>query len=353
MSNSFLSQEEIDALLKQTQEGEKKSEDALATELTDREKDALGEIGNISMGSAATALSQLINQKVTITTPKVIVTTLEELLASFEVPYVVVEVQFTEGIQGSNLLIIKVSDAAVIADLMMGGDGKIEREELSDLELSALGEAMNQMIGSAATSMSSMLHNSIKITPPNVTQVSLDEDAYQPYLDKEAQVAVVYFKMVVGDLVNSEIMQVIPIDIAKKEAEMLLSLSFLEQDKDEPAEAVYSSSPNQPLPEPTGGPGDKDTAEAGTRNIDLILDVPLQISVVLGKTKKQIKEVLNLTSGSIVELEKLADEPVDILVNGTLIAQGEVVVVNENFGVKITNIIDPVERINNLRRREL
>ncbi|MGB9860336.1 MAG: flagellar motor switch phosphatase FliY, partial [Moorellaceae bacterium] len=147
--SDFLSQEEIDALL----QGGLLSHPAQVT-LTEEEKDALGEIGNISMGSAATALSQILNRKVLITTPHTRVTTPEELFASFQMPYVIVEVNFTEGLSGANLLIIKTRDAAVIADLMMGGSGQVEREELDELQKSAVAEAMNQMIGTSATSMS-------------------------------------------------------------------------------------------------------------------------------------------------------------------------------------------------------
>ena len=79
-------------------------------------------------------------------------------------------------------------------------------------------------------------------------------------------------------------------------------------------------------------------------NIGLILDVPLQVTVELGRTKKSIKDILELSNGSIVELDKLAGEPVDIHVNGKLLAKGEVVVIDENFGVRITDIVSPEER---------
>ena len=179
MSNGFLSQEEINALLNQgnddsnvNNEGteENKSEEASNNidqgMLTDIEKDMLGEIGNISMGSASTALYQIINQKVNITTPVVTITTLNEIKNVFDTPTVVLDVEYTKGIIGRNILIIQIQDAAVIANLMMGGDGKVETHELTELEISAVQEAMNQMIGSSATSMATMLNRTVDISPP-------------------------------------------------------------------------------------------------------------------------------------------------------------------------------------------
>lgn len=175
MSNGFLSQEEINALLNgDGSQGEEAKKEATDTELpelpdlTDLEKDLLGEVGNISMGSASTALSTIINQQVNITTPVVSVTTLERLKNSFEIPNIALEVKYTSGIVGENLLVMKIDDASVISNLMMGGNGIVEGEikELSEIEISAVSEAMNQMIGSAATSMATMFAREVNISPP-------------------------------------------------------------------------------------------------------------------------------------------------------------------------------------------
>ena len=164
MSNGFLSQEENDALLNGGDSSSAPQEEEEI--LTDVEKDLLGEVGNISMGSASTALSQIINQQVNITTPVVTITTLEELRKTFQVPNLALEVKYTSGIIGGNLLVMKITDAAVIASLMMGGDGKVSATELSEIEESAVAEAMNQMIGSAATSMATMFAREVNISPP-------------------------------------------------------------------------------------------------------------------------------------------------------------------------------------------
>lgn len=343
--SEFLSQEEIDALL----QGGLLSNPAQVT-LTEEEKDALGEIGNISMGSAATALSQILNRKVLITTPHTRVTTPEELFASFQMPYVIVEVNFTEGLSGANLLIIKTRDAAVIADLMMGGSGQVEREELDEIQKSAVAEAMNQMIGTSATSMSTIFNRSVKISPPTVTPVDFTLESFSPPWPPGQPIVVVSFRMEIEGLVQSEIMQVMPVEIAKEAVRMLLGGSTGSRQSAESQTAVQAEEEALPSPPPQAVARPPQVFGTTPRNLELILDVPLDIEVVLGTTVKPIKEILSLSPGSIVELEKMADEPVEILVNGTLIAQGEVVVVNENFGVRITNILDPYERINNLRK---
>ena len=375
MSNGFLSQEEIDALLNG---GGTSSATVEKFELSEIERDLLGEVGNISMGSASTALSTIVGQPVNIATPVVTVTTLTELRSNYEVPNIALDVRFTSGITGGNLLVMKTSDAAVIASLMMGGDGKVEgTPELSEIELSAVSEAMNQMIGSAATSMATMFSRTVNISPP---QSKIWDETTSPLsesIDEDEQVVQVAFKMTIGDLVDSNIMQVLPVDTAKKIVSIMMGTeqsdeapkvapteSEIKKPNPEPApikkEEAYTNEPTQqeyytkPIerPEPqvevrqaSFVPLTKTSVYNAPRNIDLILDVPLEISVVLGKTKKNIRDILNLGTGSLIELDKLAEEPVDILVNGKKVAYGEVVVVDENFGVRITSIISGEERV--------
>jgi len=374
MSNGFLSQEEIDSLLGGG--GNEQPEVKVNSNkyiLTDIEKDLLGEIGNISMGSASTALYQLINQKVNITTPVVTSTTLDEIKEGFEAPLIVLDVEYKSGIIGRNILIIKTADAAVIANLMMGGDGKPESHELTELEISAVQESMNQMIGSAATSMATMFSREVNISPPVSKICNSKEDDLSSQIAGDEQIVRVNFRMTIGDLVDSNIMQILPISTAKKIVSIMMGNEEPEPVK-APAtdksntrakqpESVYEAPVQQvqskpivekPAPQVEVHEASFETLTessfAGThKNIDLILDVPLDISVVLGRTKKSIKEILSLGTGSLIELQKLAEEPVEILVNGKKIAFGEVVVVDENFGVRITNIISNVERIKSLK----
>lgn len=347
MTNKYLSQDEIDAILKFGV--------STAADLSPAERDALGEVGNISMGTAATTLSQLLNRRVNITTPRVRVLGLEELLGQFTVPYLALLVHFTEGISGFNLLVVRTSDAAVIADLMLGGTGHVASVDLDELKISAVAEVMNQMIGSAATSLYSLFGRRVTISPPAVVMLDVPpKEGVLAHLEREA-LAVVAFRMVVGDLIDSELLQVMPVASAKQMAEHLLDGLSAPSGKESadtpthlppPAVAVPEVSVHRaqfsPLQAPVqSGPGP---------NIDLILDVPLQVSVVLGKSRKAIKDVLAMGAGSVVELDRMVEDQVDVLVNGTLIARGEIVVVNENFGVRITSILSPADRLREINR---
>lgn len=435
MSDGFLSQEEIDSLLNgdgsnsdsgqppETNEGnDENNSDEI---LTDIEKDLLGEIGNISMGSASTALSTIISQQVNITTPVVSITTLQALKDNFEVPNVALDVKYISGIAGENLLVMKVTDAAVIANLMMGGDGKVTNQTLSEIELSAVSEAMNQMIGSAATSMATMLLREVNISPPTSKIWDNNTEPLTDTIKNDENVVEVAFKLTIGDLVDSKIMQILPMETARKMIGIMMGGGETPKEEDvkeelpkvnEPVNSVEPQSPQMPSnnseqmqhqdtspqyqeqpqyqqvppqyqqmpqqpqyqqmppqyqqmppqyqqmpPQYQQAPVEVNKASFqsfGTsksvdmpKNIDLILDVPLEISVVLGRAKKNIKDILNLGTGSLIELDKLAEEPVEILVNGKKVAYGEVVVVDENFGVRITSIVSNEEKIKSLGKK--
>ena len=426
--DGMLSQEEINALLAGA------NADGLADAntdgeetLTDEQKDAIGEISNISMGTAATTLSTLLNQTVNITTPKVTYMNWQELADSYDKPCVFLQISYTSGLDGNNVLVLKERDVKIITDLMMGGPGNVSDEPIGELHLSAIGEAMNQMMGSAATSMSSMLGKKIDISPPIANLVDLNDNNKKDipeFLQK--RFVKVSFRMTIGTLIDSEIMQLYPFDFARHLYETFMhdAVSGMttstkeaqpEQQASEPApqpqpvqqpapqpqpvqqpapqpQPVQQPTPQpqpvqQPTPQPqqmagavppqgyamppqgyamppqgyamppqgyampsqnyenvnvqpasfqpfTGG-----NALPGHENIDLIMDVPLEVTVELGRTTKSIKEILEFAPGTIVELNKIAGEPIDVLVNGKYVAKGEVVVIEESFGVKITEIV--------------
>ena len=380
--DGVLSQEEISALLNN-------SDDANQNDLlTDAEKDAIGEIGNISMGTAATTLFSLVNRKVDISTPVVSFATWNDICDAYEKPCVFIRIAYTVGLDGSNILVLKEHDVKVITDLMMGGDGTNTDGELGELHLSAISEAMNQMMGSAATSLSSMLNKTIDISPPVADLVDLqdniDESAIAEFLS--GSFVKISFKMEIGDLVDSEIMQLYPVSFAK---EMCASITKnMEADSNSTsneAEKAVSAQPvtpqpqmNQQMSQPMGGqqvmsqqmgqpmmgqpmmapnmnqmyaqPVNVQPAQfqafnpsiaqvAGAENIGLIMDVPLEVTVELGRTTKSIHEILDFAPGTIIELNRIAGEPIDILVNGKYVAKGEVVVIEESFGVRITEIV--------------
>jgi flagellar motor switch protein FliN/FliY len=404
-------------------------------QLTSEEKDILGEIGNISMGTAATTLFALLNQKVWITTPQVHVYSWETLSGSYDRPCVAIRVSYKEGLKGSNILILKDRDVKIIADLMMGGSGVVsEPVELTDLDLSAIGEAMNQMVGSSSTSLSSMVKKKIDIDTPQPFMLDfqssryLDEVGFAP----AEHIVCISFKMEIGTLIDSEIMQILPIDFAKDMVKQLwndmvggspepamhkpapqpapaptpapqpapvqyqeppAAAPYQQPMPQQPAapapdmaaayappypgQAPYGYPPypyppqqpypypyppqgyQQPAPEPAPAPApapvnvqpvqfasfDMGSVIQQKENMGIIMDVPLEITVELGRTRKRIQEILEFTPGTVVELDKLAGEPIDVLVNGKFVAKGEVVVIDENFGIRITDIISVEKRI--------
>ncbi len=403
--DGMLSQEEINALLGGMGDSAENTSDVVANEptpaaadsnerLSPEESDALGEIANISMGTAATTLSVLVNNRVEITTPKLSYVTLNDLKEQNPAPCVFIYISYRTGLEGKNILVLKEHDVKVITDLMMGGDGTNTDAELTDLHLSAISEAMNQMMGSAATSMSSMINEKVDISPPSSTRVDLTNTMMEDGLhDMVGQTFVqVSFRMTIGDLVDSEIMQLYPFDFAK-----LIYTRFRSTMEGGMEETAASEPEPAPQPEPVAAPvqqpepmqavpvsqmdpqmapqqpmmGMQQPTMNGAmpmynmpmqnvpiqpaqfqnfapsqnldgiapENIDLIMDVPLEVTVELGRTSKSIKEILDFSPGTIIELDKLAGEPVDVLVNGKFVAKGEVVVIEENFGIRVTEII--------------
>lgn len=391
--DGMLSQEEIDAL---TGGGNSSAAPAGAGEelLTEAERDAVGEIANINMGTAATTLSTLLNNKVTITTPRVSYVTVDELSQQYDRPCVFIHISYIEGIDGNNILILKESDVKVITDLMMGGDGSNIEGELSELHLSAISEAMNQMMGSAATSLSSMLERKVDISPPLASLVDLNDTIDDTKITNilEGTIIQVAFDMKIGDLVDSQIMQLYPCEFAKE-----LYNKFIGGADNAPASQPEPAPAPQPEPAPAPQPGPVPAPAAPQgqpamqqpymdpsmmqqpymdpsmmqgqpmmmpaqgmniqpaqfqqfnvgysplmqeENIGLIMDVPLEVTVELGRTNKSIKEILDFAPGTIIELDKLAGEPVDVLVNGKFVAKGEVVVIEESFGIRLVEISD-------------
>ena len=373
--DGMLSQEEINALLGNMNTGSSSTQTSNDAILSDEEKDAIGEISNICMGTAATTLYSLVNQKVVITTPVVEITNWDKLTAEHAKPCVFINILYKDGIDGNNVLILKEDDVKVITDLMMGGDGLNPAPELTELHFSAICEAMNQMMGSSATSLSSMLNCKIDISPPEAELVdmagNIDVAKASDFLDKDF--VRVTFRMTIGDLVDSTIMQLYPIQFAR---DLYKKFSGETEEKEEtPPPAPQPEPQPQPVPQPQPQPQPATGMPMGQpmmgqsmmpqmmqpdvnvqnvqfqafnpvmnpalqqENIDLIMDVPLEVSVVLGRTRKSIKEILEFAPGTIIELDKLAGEPIDVMVNQKLVAKGEVVVIEESFGIRITEII--------------
>ncbi len=354
MENEKLSQDEINALLKSADSVSDPERKEYV--LTNLESDAIGELGNISMGAAATAISTLLGKKVEITTPLVKEKTISEVRKEFKGEKIVVQVDYTKTINGTNAFVIEPHVGAVIADIMMGGTGENVDNELDDIKLSAIGEAMNQMMGSAATALSEVTKGSVDVTPPKIERVNFDEEKvpFPPVYDDD-EVVEVRFKMKIGDLVNGDMMQLMSPSFAKKFASFLTSSLKSEEKKEEtspvqqpqksderPSQQTAKRAEFQEFEEPT-------STSALPHKLDTLLDIPLEISVELGRTTMTLKQILDLGVGSLIELEKLTGEPVDILVNGKPVAEGEVVVIGENFGVRVTRILSKKERLYTLK----
>ncbi len=402
--DGMLSQDEINALLNgvDLSADSGAADTATATggsqdgaELTDIEKDAIGEVANISMGTSATTLFSLVNKKVNITTPVVEMCNWQDVLDAYERPCVFIQIKYTVGLNGTNILVLKEHDVKVITDLMMGGDGTNVDGELSELHLSAISEAMNQMMGSSSTSLSSMLGKTIDISPPESSLVDLhskDPGELSPFL--EDTFVKVSFRLQIDDLVDSTLMQLYPLDFAKSvyETFMAQQMGGTSEPAPSPAPAPAPAAPSPapaPMPamQPQGGmdmgmpqggygmppqmgmpqggygmpqmgmpmgygmpnvsiqpaqfqnfaPGQGEMVSA--ESIGLIRDVPLEVTVELGRTSKSISDILEFAPGTIIELDKIAGEPIDVLVNGKFVAKGEVVVIEESFGVRIMEII--------------
>lgn len=382
--DGVLSQEEISALLSEDSGAEAVNGDDSET-LTPDEIDAIGEISNISMGTAATTLFSLVNRKVDISTPVVTYATWDDIVEAYERPCVFIRIAYTVGLDGSNLLVLREQDVKIITDLMMGGDGTNTDGELGKLHLSAICEAMNQMMGSSATSLSSMLNKMIDISPPTADLIDLKDTLDGGEIDQflGGKFIRISFRMEIGDLIDSTIMQLYPIPFAK---EMCTGVAeTMEADTSATAANAMAQSEPQPTPQPMpqqaapqpmpqpqmqpmmgqpmmGMPMDMSQmyaqqpvnvqpaqfqAFAGDfnpitqqENIGLIMDVPLDVTVELGRTSKSIQDILEFAPGTIIELNKIAGEPIDVLVNGKYVARGEVVVIEESFGVRITEIIN-------------
>ena len=388
--DGILSQEEINALLSNPGGAGAATAEA---ELSEAEIDAIGEIANISMGTAATTLFSLVNRKVEISTPVVSYATWDDVVTKYERPCVFIRIAYTVGLDGSNILVLKENDVKIITDLMMGGDGTNTEGELGELHLSAISEAMNQMMGSAATSLSSMLNKKIDISPPKADLIDLTGEIDESEIDEflAGGFVKISFRMEIGDLVDSEIMQLYPISFAK---EMCAGVTH-NMEMDSSSMREKSAPAPEPAPAPKPAPAPQMNAQPqmnmqmnpgmgqpmmgqpqmnmqmnpgmgqpmmgqpvnvqpaqftafsggnfGTyqpENIDLIMDVPLEVTVELGRTKKSISDILDFGPGKIIELNKIAGEPIDVLVNGKYVAKGEVVVIEESFGVRITEIVN-------------
>lgn len=384
-------------------------------EFSSYEIDAVGEILNISMGSAATAVSELLNAKVWITTPQVSVVKAADLNYDRLEPAICVKIVYVSGISGQNMMVLKQDDVQLILNQLMGNPLVVSPDfEFDEMNISAVSEVMNQMMGASATALSDLLGISVDISTPTPYLIEQTNFCQLAELDPDETIVAVTFNLSVDGVMNSEFMSVMSVDLAKSLSGKMIEKFHGDESEAQPAKQpapapaaqpapaapqsapAPAPQPAAPAPQPTPAQGmaqpqqpapgaypyppqgqpaypgygyqnqyaaygaypppvppvniqnaqlhQFDAMDFGLPtdqqdNLKLLMGVPLEISVEIGTAKRKVKDILEFTQGTIIELERQAGAPVDVVVNGNLIARGDVVVIDDNFAVRITEIV--------------
>jgi len=420
MSDEFLSQEELDALLQGLNQENNDSSSAISQQSTKNVDpiilDLVGEVGNIAMGAGATTLSTLLKRKVDISSPESLTFLKSEIKNQFDGKYLIISINYKDGLSGTNFFLFPVNISSIIADLMMGGTGENVPEAFDEISISAMAEAINQMMGAAATSLSEFLNAKVDITPPQVEVLDFSDPnvSFPPSLKEAPETIIgIKFKLKIQGLKDGEMWQFVPIDIANNIKDKVLAAQNvnIENNQQNPQQNMQQQPTQQQMPQQTmqqpmyqqpmqqpmyqqpmyqqpmqqpmyqqpmyqqpmyqqpigyipkeqqvnvqpkafgniSGQIVEPVENIDLEKLQLLFDVPLNVSVELGRRKYSLRDILNFHQGSMIQLDKLAGEPVDIYVNGRLIARGEVVVIDENFGVRITEIVSLEERLRALK----
>ncbi len=356
--------------------------------LSDTKRDAIGEIQNIMMGSAATALSNFMNAKVVITTPKVHINKAGKVKFDDLDPSICVRIKYVKGIHGTSVLVLKQSDVQLMVNQLMGLPLVVTDDfEFDELNISAVCEIMNQMMGASATTLSEIISTPTDISTPEAIVIDSTDDILKiNNISDDDDVCAISFDLSIDGIMSSHFVTMLSIDLAEEMANRMLNSYSSDLDTyEEPPKAASpkkeektsgrkakqkredTPKPAAPKPKPKPAPSPapsrvvnnaaskslkveefhigslEDDAEKLTdkqyKNLKTLLDVPMEVAVRIGQTQKSIDEVGNFNKGTIIELDSMANEPVDILVNGNLIARGDVVVVDDNFAVRITEIL--------------
>ena len=382
------------------------------------ELDAIGELMNISLGSSATAVSNMLDHRVDITTPTVGVVTVEDFSLGDLEPAIGIEIKYVSGLEGSNIMLLKRNDVKVIVDILMGSETPDEEFELNELTVSAVCEVMNQMMGAASTALSDFLGYPVNIsTPQSFALDDLDTFKKEHFPPSDGNLVVVRFILGIENILQSEFVNVMSVELARD------LLAGFEMNFGSPAGAAAAAPEPAPAPAPQpaaaapaasgggaplsqeeiermmgGGGATAPTSEPAAAqqptmqqpmmqqpmmqqpmmqqpmmqqpmmqqeprlitarqaqlpaldvedrlgkeqadNLEMIMSVPLEVSVEIGRTRRKVEDILSFTKGSLVVLDKLAGDQVDLFVNGLCVARGDVVVIDDNFGVRITEVL--------------
>ena len=330
--------------------------------LSEMEIDVIGEVMNISMGAAATAMSTILDKKVNITTPRTELIPIQDFEFTYLEPVIGVLIRYVEGIDGSNVLLLREEDLKKILRHLLSIDPE-EDVEFDEISLSAICEIMNQMMGSSASALAAFLGTVVNISPPQVLDTTDASRVRELFSLKEDVIVSIKFNLIIDDLVESEFLCAMDPNLVKEIVKMSLGATEVIEEETKAPEVAprpvqNSEPPRMPAvpvaqvatePQAQVSPykykqfgvssGEDSLNEGNENNLDLIMTVPIQITVELGRTRKKIKDIAELMPGNIVELDRQAGDQVDILANGRPIARGDVVVVDDNYSVRITEII--------------
>jgi len=358
--DELLSQDEINALLS----GEELPNSA-SSDLSMEDTQVLDEVAAIFSNAESNVFGMLAGKDVNVQIKETVTYTQTGLREKIsEKPFI-----FNATFGGFDdiplAFVIDCRGALTLADLMMGGEGRELPEEPSELYLNAAQEGLSQVVGSAFTSLSALLGGR-RLMPEN-TSSALGEGNWKVFaaLEDEGKIWISAIETTIEGLEPFLLRVAIPVDSAKSIVNVINNIVAEQAPK--PSQSAASSKasgggqPQQPsrgAPSAPPSPGAQQPsqmvdvhpaeftplmprgASGSGSKIDLIADIPVRVTVELGKTRKNISEILSITTGSVIELDKMAGEPVDVLVNGKLIAKGEVVVIDENFGVRITDVMN-------------
>lgn len=355
MTGKGISSDEISVLLGQQRTEEK---NVALPSFSQFEKEVLIEILSVSYGSASGALSKLLSEQVSVLGPELSIKQRDELINDIGSPSFVALGNYTGKWNSIQFLFIPKENIEKIAQMMQlnleNGEGEILFQVVQ--------KVADEMTTAASMSMSAVVEATIShsLTGMDIMASSVEDFAIGNFTEEEWFVHATFQLQADGQ--ESEPLDFticIPVRTAKHLAEVITNPI----DDTNTEVEIPSMSPNNSNSHSANSAGgatkiqpvqfssfdESPSLHSEPNNIDLLLDIPLQVTVELGRTKKMVKEILEVSPGSIIELDKLAGEPVNILVNNKLIAVGEVVVIDDNFGVRVTDILSPMDRISKLR----
>jgi len=355
MTTEKLSPDEIKGLLVQKGTEENKMTDNLLSKV---EKEALTEVLNVSLASSSGVLSLLFSEQVCVMTSELTIKQKDDVLTTILSPFIVVLGEYTGAINGLQILSINNSDVQFITKTV---DASIESDD-SKKQFQVLQDVVHQMFASVSKSMATLLDQEVSHSLSGIDMIENHLDFPVAKFTEEQWFVEIVVQVKIGSQKNVDFHLCIPVRLAKQIVGILtdsMDEEYSEETQDMPFQSFDQSNTTNKTKDLNSSANIKtvqfssfdETAATDSQpnNLNMLLDIPLQVTVELGRTKRLVKEILEVSQGSIIELDKLAGEPVDILINNKLIAVGEVVVIDENFGVRVTDILSTADRISKLR----